>query len=43
MMMIIYSEFPLLGKMFPCLRCRVVTPPGGSGGEDLRRPVATLK
>jgi hypothetical protein len=25
MMMIIYSEFPLLGKMFSCLRCRVVT------------------
>jgi hypothetical protein len=23
--MIIYSEFPLLGKMFSCLRCRVVT------------------
>jgi transcription elongation factor Elf1 len=25
MMMIIYSEFPLLGKMFSCLRCRAVT------------------
>jgi hypothetical protein len=25
MMMIIYSEFPLLGKLFSCLRCRVVT------------------
>jgi hypothetical protein len=25
MMMVIYSEFPLLGKMFSCLRCRVVT------------------
>jgi hypothetical protein len=35
MMMIIYSEFPLLGKMFSCLRCRVVTVVAKSGRGPL--------
>jgi hypothetical protein len=35
MMMVIYSEFPLLGKMFSCLRCRVVTVVAKSGAPWL--------